>query len=190
VSSPAGWYPQPDGQQKYWDGNQWTDHLAPGAPVVHPESLHVSAPMQGAATDSAAHTALVPRPPAYVAQQLNPMGPVGPRGMTRSPVAVWLLLPIVTLGIYTLVWHYKINRELRDFHPSIQVDPGLALLAMFIPIAYWVTIYNTGKRIAQAQQLSGMGSPCSGGLGVLGAFFFNLNSLYYQSQLNRLWRQV
>ena len=112
---------------------------------------------------------------------------VGPRGLTRSPIAVWLFLPLVTLGIYSLVWHYKINRELRDFHPSIQVDPGLALLAMFFPIACWVTLYNTGKRIAQAQQLAGLGTPCSGGLGVVACFFFGLHAVYYQSQLNRLW---
>lgn len=25
----AGWYTQPDGTQRYWDGTQWTDHTAP-----------------------------------------------------------------------------------------------------------------------------------------------------------------
>jgi len=35
MSSPAGWYPQPDGQQRYWDGQQWTEHFAPG---VTPET--------------------------------------------------------------------------------------------------------------------------------------------------------
>src|SRR5690625_5156947 len=28
---PAGWYPQPDGSQRYWDGTRWTNHSAPGA---------------------------------------------------------------------------------------------------------------------------------------------------------------
>jgi uncharacterized membrane protein YeaQ/YmgE (transglycosylase-associated protein family) len=29
---PAGWYPDPDGSgQRYWDGQQWTDQIAPGA---------------------------------------------------------------------------------------------------------------------------------------------------------------
>lgn len=27
----AGWYPQEDGRQRYWDGEVWTDHFAPGA---------------------------------------------------------------------------------------------------------------------------------------------------------------
>jgi Protein of unknown function (DUF2510) len=30
VSTPAGWYTQPDGRQRYWDGELWTDHFAPG----------------------------------------------------------------------------------------------------------------------------------------------------------------
>jgi hypothetical protein len=35
MSTPAGWYPQPDGQQRYWDGQQWTENFAPG---VTPET--------------------------------------------------------------------------------------------------------------------------------------------------------
>lgn len=31
MSTPAGWYPQKDGQQRYWDGQQWTEHFAPGS---------------------------------------------------------------------------------------------------------------------------------------------------------------
>jgi Interferon-induced transmembrane protein/Protein of unknown function (DUF2510) len=36
MTSQAGWYPQPDGQQRYWDGELWTEHFAPGAPQVTP----------------------------------------------------------------------------------------------------------------------------------------------------------
>jgi hypothetical protein len=107
-------------------------------------------------------------------------------GKSRGPFAVWLL-SLVTLGIYGLVWYFKINRELRDFHPSIQVKPGLALLALFVPIAGWVSIYNTGKRIGQAQQLAGLGTACSGGLGLVAAWFFALHMVYFQGQLNRVW---
>jgi hypothetical protein len=28
-NQPAGWYPDAQGQQRYWDGNQWTEHVAP-----------------------------------------------------------------------------------------------------------------------------------------------------------------
>src|SRR2546422_3378331 len=47
----------------------------------------------------------------------------------RNPflVFVWAL---VTLGIYYVVWYYKVNRELRDAC-GIAVSPGVALLAIF-----------------------------------------------------------
>jgi ABC-type proline/glycine betaine transport system permease subunit len=113
-------------------------------------------------------------------------GALAVRGKVRGPVAVWLL-SCVTFGIYGLVWYYKINRELRDFHASIQVKPGLAVLAMFVPIAGWVSIYNTGQRIGQAQQLAGLGSQCSGVLGLVASWFFGLHAIYFQGQLNRVW---
>jgi ABC-type proline/glycine betaine transport system permease subunit len=84
-------------------------------------------------------------------------------------------------------WYYKINRELRDYHASIQVKPGLAVLALFVPIAGWVSIYNTGTRIGQAQQLAGLGSQCSGVLGLVASWFFGLHTIYFQGQLNRVW---
>jgi uncharacterized protein len=31
ASAPAGWYPQPDGSQRYWDGAAWTSHVSAGA---------------------------------------------------------------------------------------------------------------------------------------------------------------
>jgi hypothetical protein len=41
----------------------------------------------------------------------------------RSPWAA-ALLPIVTLGIYHLVWWYRVNRELRDFGRARGYDLG------------------------------------------------------------------
>jgi hypothetical protein len=36
VTKPAGWYPDPDGSggQRYFDGQSWTDHRSPAAPVA------------------------------------------------------------------------------------------------------------------------------------------------------------
>ena len=44
--APAGWYPQPDGSQRYWDGETWTAHHAPlPAPYGHPPvGYHAVAP--------------------------------------------------------------------------------------------------------------------------------------------------
>jgi hypothetical protein len=47
---------------------------------------------------------------------------------------VWAL-SIITLGIYHLVWWYKINRELRDYSAAAGAplgnSPLLSLLALF-----------------------------------------------------------
>jgi hypothetical protein len=51
MSSPAGWYPQPNGQLMYWDGHSWTQHVAPAGvqasaaapkidPVAHEPTLN------------------------------------------------------------------------------------------------------------------------------------------------------
>jgi len=37
MSAQPGWYTQPDGSQRYWDGGSWTQHTRPGA--VPPPSL-------------------------------------------------------------------------------------------------------------------------------------------------------
>lgn len=44
----AGWYPDPEdaSQQRYWDGQQWTDHRAPAAGSGEP-SWPSSPPAQG-----------------------------------------------------------------------------------------------------------------------------------------------
>ena len=39
MSTPAGWYPQGDGRQRYWDGSQWTEHFAPGAAAETAEAV-------------------------------------------------------------------------------------------------------------------------------------------------------
>jgi hypothetical protein len=61
MSTPAGWYPQDDGQQRYWDGTQWTEHFAPGgATDVAPTAAYSAA--EGTAFTPVATTATAQRP--------------------------------------------------------------------------------------------------------------------------------
>lgn len=51
TQTPAGWYPQNDGRQRYWDGQQWTEHFAPGqgsAATANP-ATHAAYAAQGGA---------------------------------------------------------------------------------------------------------------------------------------------
>jgi heme/copper-type cytochrome/quinol oxidase subunit 2 len=118
----------------------------------------------------------------------------GRTGKTRNIWLVWLVWPVITLGIYRLVWWYKINREARDFDPRIEVNPALSVLAVtigaLIIVPPFVSFYRTGERIAQMQEAAGMQRSCNGVIGIIGAFVFGLQSLYYQAELNRIWAHL
>jgi len=121
-------------------------------------------------------------------------GMTGRAGKTRNIWLTWLVWPILTLGIYHLVWYYKINREARDFDEKIDVQPALSLLAVLIGwiiiVPPFVSIYRTGERIAQMQEDAGMERSCNGWLGLVLSFFASLHSLYYQYELNRIWARL
>ena len=98
-------------------------------------------------------------------------------GLTRkNGFAVWLLLPVITLGIYQLVWHYKVNNGLRE--RGVDVSPGLATFALVVPIASLVTVFRTGSR------LRSQGYAVEPWLGFILIFVFGLHVWYYQSAIN------
>jgi hypothetical protein len=108
----------------------------------------------------------------------------------RSVFGVWLGLPLITLGIYSLVWYYKIHREMADFDPRRSVPvagPMLVLLFLgWTGIAPLISFYNTGRRIADAQRAAGIQVTCNPVLGLLLCFVFGLQVLYYQGELNKI----
>jgi Domain of unknown function (DUF4234) len=118
----------------------------------------------------------------------------GRAGKTRNIWLTWLIWPLITLGIYHLVWYYKINREARDFDEKITVEPVVSLLAItvgrIIIVPPYVSIYRTGERIAQMQEDADMERTCNGWIGLVLSFFFGLYSLYYQYELNRIWARL
>jgi Domain of unknown function (DUF4234) len=112
----------------------------------------------------------------------------------RSPFGVFVLA-IVTLGIYYLVWYYKVNRELRDAS-GIDVSPGVALIAItfgwLIIVPPFISWYRTFQRIQEAQRLAQVKSEASPILGfilyVIAVYFLPVELLYAQDELNKLWR--
>lgn len=127
--------------------------------------------------------------PGAYAPQSNPGQQGVALGKTRSPFGVWIL-NLVTLGIYGLVWHYKVNEEVKNF-ARLEVSPGMAVVALTIggclvvpPI---MTIVNTGSRIGQAQQAAQLQEKASGGVGFLLAILGGWHLMYYQANLNKIW---
>jgi hypothetical protein len=117
----------------------------------------------------------------------------GRAGKRRNILLVWFVWPLITLGIYSLVWYYKVNREARDFDRRIDVRPGIALLAVLVGwiiiIPPFVSVYRTGGRIAAMQRAAGLPGSCNGVIGVVLVFFAGLQSLYYQHELNQIWER-
>jgi len=72
--APAGWYPQPDGTQRYWDGAQWTEHIAPGAGAAAeaPAAVTPEAVTPAAVTPAASAAPAAATPESVVAAQGEP----------------------------------------------------------------------------------------------------------------------
>jgi hypothetical protein len=112
----------------------------------------------------------------------------------RHPLAP-LGLGIITLGVYPLVWYFKINSELRG--QGEDVSPGVALLAVTLGAVLLVppvvSMYNTAERIRRVQERKGVDSPISAVLALVLLFIPFVNafqSAYLQAGLNRAWERA
>jgi hypothetical protein len=115
----------------------------------------------------------------------------------RSPVAV-AVFTIITLGIYGLVWWYKINREMADLGRStgktdvLGDNPTTSLLALFpgglIIVPAIITTINTFKRLQRTQTETGGGEVLNGWLALVMFLIFSpIMYAYMQSGLNKAW---
>ncbi len=111
----------------------------------------------------------------------------------RQPLAVWLGLPLITLGIYYFVWWYKINNEARRFLEDQSISPGVSVLAVtlgsLVVVPPFVSAYNTTGRVARMQERAGFppGTRANPWVAVLLHFVFGAHALYLQMELNRVW---
>jgi Domain of unknown function (DUF4234) len=113
----------------------------------------------------------------------------------RSPWAA-ALLPIVTLGIYHLVWWYRINRELRDYGRAKGYDlgqnPTNSLLALFpgglIIVPALISYWRGTQRVQGASRIAGR-EPVSGWIALILYILLSPGFwAYLQVSLNDVWR--
>lgn len=158
--------------------------MADTTPETHAD---VAAPGSALGAPVPDHTAALATPQQTVPQQQVAEGLAMKR---RNPLAVWLGLPLITLGIYHLVWYYKIHKEMAEFdrRRSIPVaGPMLVLLFLsWTVIAPIVSYHNAGARIRNAQRSAGLAATCSPTVAWLLWFVFGLNALYLQIELNKV----
>ncbi|HTR74520.1 MAG TPA: DUF4234 domain-containing protein [Solirubrobacterales bacterium] len=115
----------------------------------------------------------------------------------RSPWAV-ALLPFITLGIYHLVWWYKVNKELKAYGESkgydlgrnpmnsaLAVFPGCILLLIPTLISYW----RGTQRVQGAANVANQ-EPLNGWLAlILYLLLSPAMFAYLQVSLNNVWEQ-
>jgi len=109
----------------------------------------------------------------------------------RSPLGAWGLT-LLTLGIYGLVWYYKINDEARRYLRDDSIKPGIALLALLpgaiLIIPPFISYYHTGERIQRMQEKAGLSSTLSPALFLLASFVAGVHLIHGQEGLNKVWR--
>lgn len=114
----------------------------------------------------------------------------------RSPWAV-ALLPIITLGIYHLVWWYKINKELKAYGEAKGFDlgqnPTNSLLALFpgglIIVPALITYWRGTKRVQGASKVAGR-EPVNGWIALILYLLLSPGMwAYLQVSLNHIWEQ-
>lgn len=117
----------------------------------------------------------------------------GVRGLAmkrRNPWLSWLLWPLLTLGIYHLVWYYKIHSEMSEFDARRRIPvAGPVLVLIFLNwtiVAPLVSYYNAGERIRNAQRAAGLRPSCSPVVALLLSLLLGANVVYCQYQLNKI----
>jgi Domain of unknown function (DUF4234) len=122
-------------------------------------------------------------PPAYGAGYGPPAGPVGKvRG-----IGVSILLAVVTLGIYTYVWTWKTQEEMKR-HSGEGVGGPLGFVIYFIvsPVTWFLVPYELDNMVTRAGQRSRVGTLWGLWflLPIIGAFVWFIR---VQGQLNDYW---
>jgi hypothetical protein len=108
----------------------------------------------------------------------------------RSPWAVWGL-SVVTLGVYYLVWYVRLNKDVARI-AGVDVTVGTVglWLSQCVPIANWVSLARTARRLRIALERAGAERPVSAGRTILASLWFGSQTRYLQRCANELWRTL
>lgn len=117
------------------------------------------------------------------------------RGKIRNPLGV-IGLGIITLGIYSIVWYYKVNKEMAEIgkakgteecgtNPTTSVlalVPGVLACGIPTLISYW----GSTKRLQATERVTGAPPGMEPGLLFVLLLFIGPVGLYiFQSNLNK-----
>ncbi|MCW2760207.1 MAG: hypothetical protein JWR85_408 [Marmoricola sp.] len=128
MSAPAGWYPDPQQpapgtspQQRYWDGQAWTTHVAPLAQPAYEQPAYEQPAYEQPAYEQPAYEQPAHQQPAYA-----PARPTTPDG---APLAGWwrrvgaylidLVILLLVGGLLAYPFIVDIVDALRDYFDAV-----------------------------------------------------------------------
>ena len=203
---PAGWYPNPTGPgQRYWDGQNWTDQYretSPPPPAPPPPAPPSPTPTASAPTAAvAAPPAGVAAPPAAVAapaaapfnvysdavdlnQALTPeqRASYQQHQLTAFPTWAFVLLSILTLGIFGSIYHLLKHGRLpvvRHDDPSAGKAIGFSFIPLFNIYWYFVVWPRLIDRINLQYRLRGHPAPVNRSLAMTGMILNTVGFLIF-----------
>ncbi|MDP9219583.1 MAG: RDD family protein, partial [Actinomycetota bacterium] len=119
---PEGWYPNPENteQQRWWDGKQWTEHVAVGAPMAPGYQQQPYQPTQQP------YQAGTPAQPGYQPYPGQPGGPGYPQYAGYAPAPPRGVLPD---GALVAGWWWRVLARVIDGFVT-----GIPTLLFAVPI--------------------------------------------------------
>ena len=111
--------------------------------------------------------------------------------LKRNPLGV-LGLSLITLGIYWIVWYYKVNVEVQRYENDQTMSPTRSLMAMIfgwlIIVPPFIAMYNTAKHVQELESGRGVTLTVEPALTIVFMFLLSfVNGMYIQEHLNRAW---
>jgi len=123
------------------------------------------------------------------AEAFSPPAAYGIQMKRRRPVGTWLLT-LATLGVYGLIYWYKIHSELLGYDRRRHISPVFELMSVCLMawtvILPFMSVGSLAQKIRIAQVTADGKQDCSGTRGILLALLFGAHIIYYQRKLNEI----
>ena len=123
----------------------------------------------------------------------SPVASGAPMGQIRG-TGVSIALAVITLGIYSIVWFYKVHSEMKAHTGGVGLGGGLAaVLALIVGIAM---PFLTSSEVGNLYRRAGMAAPVSGvtGLWYFPGTFIVIGPLVWfiktNAAINSYWRSL
>lgn len=162
AAAPAGWYPDGNGGQRYWDGSAWTEHTAPAADAA--AGTHADPAAAPAATDAPAKSFVVTWLLALLVGVFGVdrfyLGKIGTgiaKLLTLGGLGVWVLVDLIL--VLTGAQRDKLGRPLEGYAQHRKV--AWIVTAVVVALSLIFNVVNAASLAGQAAPAGAAASAAS-----------------------------